>query len=114
MQEMIDHEITHQKRFSEMISRVHHEGIVPTSASALGLTYVISLETAQYIIALQKLQDAQDWRTHSITSGLSRLMIEEIFLLEVVLKELNNEARETANEYHNHTFSGHPDNSVEY
>lgn len=51
--------------FMEMISRVHHKGIVPISASALGLMYVISLEVGKCIKLLEKLQN--DW--HGITNG---------------------------------------------
>lgn len=113
MQEMIDISIEHQRVFREMISRVHHKGIVPISASALGLMYVISLEISKCTISLQKLQDAQDWRTHSVILELSRILMEEGLLLELKLKELNDEVKRVVNEYDRHQYNGHPDNNIE-
>jgi uncharacterized protein YlxW (UPF0749 family) len=111
---MIELSLDHQRAFREMISKVHHEGVVPISASALGLALLTSLEITKCIISLQRLQDAQDWRTHSVTYELSRMLTEEILLLELKLKELNSEVKTAANEYNDYTFSGHPDNSIEH
>ncbi len=104
MREMIVLSLDHQNAFREMISRVHHQGVVPISASAL--------EVSKCIIALLKLQDAQDWKTHSVTSELSRMMAEEITLLALKLKELNDEVKRTANEYSRYQYNGHPDNDI--
>lgn len=102
MQEMIDHSFEHRKIFQEMISRVHHKGIVPISASALGLTYLISLEVGRCIIQLERLQKEQDWRTYPVSSELLKLIDTELTLLELKLRELNTEIKRVVNEYDKH------------
>lgn len=89
----------HQRVFQEMISRVHHQGIVPVSASAVGLIYVISLEVSRCILSLKKLQEQQDWRTHTVSTELLRLMNTELSILELKLMELNTEVKRVVNEY---------------
>jgi uncharacterized protein YlxW (UPF0749 family) len=96
---MIDHSYEHQRVFQEMISRVHHKGIVPISASALGLTYVISLEMSKCITLLEKLQNERDWKTYIVSSELLRIMNEEMTLLQLKLQELNSEIKKVVNEY---------------
>lgn len=102
MQEMIDHSYEHRKIFQEMISRVHHKGIVPISASALGLTYLISLEVEKCIMKLEELQKNQDWKTYQVSLELLRITDNELMLLDMKLKELNSEIKRVVNEYDKH------------
>lgn len=99
MQEMIDHSYEHQKIFQEMISRIHHKGIVPISASALGLIFIISLEVGKCIVKLEELQKKQDWKTYPVSSELLKLIDMELTLLELKLRELNTEIKRVVNEY---------------
>lgn len=102
MQEMIDHSREHKRIFQEMISRVHHKGIVPISASALGLIYVISLEVEKCIVKLDELQKKRDWKTFPVSLELLRIMETELMLLDLKLKELNTEIKRVVNEYDKH------------
>jgi hypothetical protein len=81
LKEIAEMRNVHEQRFSDLVNRMNHEGMIPHLATATGLLNLILWAVSNSIVILETLYANKDWNTKDVISNLRGIAMVELSLL---------------------------------